>query len=109
MHISELFSLSGEIAIVTGASRGIGKEMAKGLGETGAKVAITARREEWLMPAYEELKGLGIECLTVRADVSKLEDIRRFVAEALQWWGKIDILISNTWDKLGNTSGEYAS
>jgi len=81
MHISEFFNLSGKIAIVTRASRGIGKEI---------------------------VKGLGIECLTVRADVSKLEDVRRFVAEALRW-GKIDILISNTWDKLGNTSGEYAS
>ena len=100
MHVSELFNLSGKVAIVTGGSRGLGKEMAVGLGEAGARVTITARREEWLTPAYEELKGLGIECLAVKADIAKLEDVERFVAETLQRWGKIDILVNNagiTW------------
>ena len=100
MQSSELFNLSGKVAIVTGGSRGLGKEMAVGLGEAGAKVTITARREEWLTPACEELKGLGIECLAVKADVAKPEDVERFVAETLQRWGKIDILVNNagmTW------------
>jgi len=100
MHVSELFNLSEKVAIVTGGSRGLGKEMAVGLGEAGAKVTITARREEWLTPACEELKGLGIECLAVKADVAKPEDVKRFVAETLQRWGKIDILVNNagiTW------------
>lgn len=99
-HVSELFNLAGKVAIVTGGSRGIGKEIAIGLGEAGAKVVITARREQWLIPAYEELKGLGIECLAVKADIDKLEDVKHFVAEALQRWGKIDILVNNagiTW------------
>ena len=103
MHVSELFNLSGKVAIVTGGSRGLGKEMAVGLGEAGARVTITARREEWLTPAYEELKGLGIECLAVKADIAKLEDVERFVAETLQRWGKIDILVNNagiTWGAL---------
>ena len=52
-HASELFQLTGKIAIVTGGSRGIGEEIATGLGEAGARVAITARREEWLIPTYE--------------------------------------------------------
>ncbi len=100
MHISKLFDLSGKVAIVTGGSRGLGKEMATGLGEAGAKVTITARREEWLTPAYEELKGLGIDCLSVKADIAKVEDVKHFVAETLQRWGKIDILVNNagvTW------------
>lgn len=103
MHVSELFNLSGKVAIVTGGSRGLGKEMAVGLGEAGARVTITARREEWLTPAYEELKGLGIECLAVKADIAKLEDVKHFVAETLQRWGKIDILVNNagiTWGAL---------
>ena len=95
MPISELFNLSGKTAIVTGGSRGIGKEIAIGLGEMGAKVTITARREEWLMSACEELKSLGIECLAVKADITKLEDAKHFVAETLQRWGKIDILVNN--------------
>jgi len=100
VHAKDLFSLSGRIAIVTGGSRGLGKEIAIGLGEAGAKVVITARREEWLMLTYEELKGLGIECLAIRTDISKVEDVERLVAETLQRWGRIDILVNNagiTW------------
>ncbi len=100
MHVSELFNLTGKVAIVTGGSRGLGKEMATSLGEAGARVTITARREEWLTPAYEELKGLGIDCLAVKADIAKVEDVKHFVAETLQRWGKIDILVNNagvTW------------
>lgn len=99
-HVSELFNLAGKIAIVTGGSRGIGREIAIGLGEAGAKVTITARREEWLTPAQEEVKGLGIECLAVKADIGKLEDVKHLVAETLERWGKIDILVNNagiTW------------
>lgn len=100
MHAKDLFSLSGRIAIVTGGSRGLGKEIAIGLGEAGAKVTITARREEWLMPTCEELKGLGIECLAIRTDIAKVEGVERLVAETLQRWGRIDILVNNagiTW------------
>lgn len=100
MHVSELFNLSDRVVIVTGGSRGIGKEIAMGLGEAGAKVMITARREEWLMQACEELKGLGIECLAVKGDVAQPEDVKHFVAETLRRWGKIDILVNNagiTW------------
>jgi len=99
-HVNELFNLAGKVAIVTGGSRGIGKEIAAGLGEAGAKVIITARREQWLTPTCEELKGLGVECLPIVADIAKLGDVKRFVAEALQRWGKIDILVNNagiTW------------
>jgi len=99
-HVSELFKLAGKTAIVTGGSRGIGKEIAIGLGEAGAKVIITARREQWLIPTCEELNGLGIECLPIIADIAKPEDVERFVAEALQRWGKIDVLVNNagiTW------------
>lgn len=106
MPAKDLFSLSGRIAIVTGGSRGLGKEIAIGLGEAGAKVTITARREEWLMPTYEELKGLGIECLAIRTDIAKVEDVERLVAETLQRWGRIDILVNNagiTWGRLLKT------
>ncbi len=100
MHIRNLFDLAGKAAIVTGGSRGIGKEIAMGLGEAGAKVAITARRDEWLIPTYEELKGSGIECLAVKADITTPEDVKHLVAETLRQWGKIDILVNNagiTW------------
>lgn len=95
MPINELFNLSGKIAIVTGSSRGIGKEIAVGLGEAGAKITITARREKWLIPTYKDMTGLRIECLALKADISKLDDAKHLVAETLQRWGKIDILVNN--------------
>ncbi len=100
MHINELFNLTGKVAVVTGGSRGLGKEIAIGLGEAGAKVTITARRGKWLIPASEEIENMGIDCLAVKADVSNPESVKSVVAETLERWGKINILVNNagvTW------------
>ena len=95
MHIRELFDLIGKVAIVTGGSRGLGKEIATGLGEAGAKVAITARREQELMSTRHELESVGIECLPIVADVSEVEDVKGTLAQTLDRWGKVDILVNN--------------
>ena len=100
MHVRESFDLAGKVAVVTGGSRGLGKQMAIGLGEAGARVTITSRREQWLDQAYEEITGLDIECLAVKADVSDLENIKSVVAKTMERWSKIDILVNNagiTW------------
>ncbi len=95
MHVRDLFDLTGKVAIVTGGSRGVGKEIATALGEAGAKLAITARREEWLTLTQKELEGMGIECSSVVADVSEVEGVKKMVAKTLEKWGKIDILVNN--------------
>lgn len=95
MQHSDIFKLTGKVAIVTGGSRGLGQEIAEGLGQAGAKVVITARREEWLIPTYEAMTKSGIECLPVTADISKVEDVESIVTETIQRWGKIDILVNN--------------
>jgi NAD(P)-dependent dehydrogenase (short-subunit alcohol dehydrogenase family) len=100
MKVNKLFDLTGKVALVTGGSRGLGKEMAIGLGEAGAKVAITARREQWLTPAYEEIKGLKIECLALKGDISNQQDVKQWLNEILNKWNRIDILVNNagvTW------------
>ena len=100
MNVHDLFDLTGKVAIVTGGSRGLGQEMATALGEAGAKVAITARREQWLTPANEELTSLGIECLALKTDISNPEQVRDMVEQTLREWGQIDILVNNagiTW------------
>lgn len=100
MHIRELFDLTGKVAVVTGGSRGLGKEMAIALGEAGARIVINARREQWLTPTYEELKAKGIECLALQTDVSKPEEITKLTEETIRKWGQIDILVNNagaTW------------
>lgn len=100
MQLHDLFDLTGKVAIVTGGSRGLGKEMAIALGEAGAMVAISARREQWLSEAYDELTGMGIECLALKVDVSNPDQVQDMVGQTIEKWGRIDILVNNagiTW------------
>jgi gluconate 5-dehydrogenase len=98
--IQELFALTGRVAIVTGASRGLGEEMAEGLAEAGAALMICARREQWLTPALERLRGLGFRVEGLVADVSNPTDVQAVVDRTLSAYGRIDILVNNagvTW------------
>jgi NAD(P)-dependent dehydrogenase (short-subunit alcohol dehydrogenase family) len=95
MNVPDLFSLSGRAGIVTGGSRGLGLEIARGLGEAGARVMITARREQWLSPAAEALRAEGIDCIASVCDVGQPEDVERVTAEAIAAFGHIDILVNN--------------
>jgi NAD(P)-dependent dehydrogenase (short-subunit alcohol dehydrogenase family) len=95
MHVRQLFDLSGKSAIVTGGSRGLGLEIARGLGEAGARVHITARREQWLTTAQETLCSEGIECQASVCDVTQAQDVERLVDEVVDAAGRIDILVNN--------------
>ena len=94
-NIKELFDLTGKTAIVTGGSRGLGKEMADGLAEAGANLMLCARREEWLAETLEEFRSRGFHAHGKICDVSKAEDIQAVVDETVKNFGKIDILINN--------------
>jgi NAD(P)-dependent dehydrogenase (short-subunit alcohol dehydrogenase family) len=94
-HVKELFDLSGRVAIVTGGSRGLGREMAEGLAEAGASLMLCARREEWLAPAMEEMRGEGFRVEGELCDVSRPEQVQRVVDRAVEIYGRVDILINN--------------
>lgn len=94
MNMTSLFDVSGKVAVVSGGSSGIGAMMARGLLENGAKVYITARKEERLMAMAEELLQYG-ECVAVPADMSKVEGIEAFVAAVAERESQVDILINN--------------
>jgi NAD(P)-dependent dehydrogenase (short-subunit alcohol dehydrogenase family) len=94
-NIKELFDLTGKTAIVTGGSRGIGKEMAEGLAEAGANLMLCARREEWLTETLDEFRAKGFRAEGVLCDVSKEEEVQRTIDETVSLFGKIDILINN--------------
>ena len=94
-HIKDLFDLSGKTAIVTGGSRGIGKEMAEGLAEAGANLMLCARRAEWLDETLSEFRSKGFRVEGKTGDVSKTEDVQAIVDETVKTFGKVDILINN--------------
>jgi gluconate 5-dehydrogenase len=95
MSVRNLLDLSGKTAIVTGGSRGIGLQMAIALGEMGAKVALTARKQHELDESRAELERAGIECHTIASDLAKFETIPGVVRSVLERWGQIDILVNN--------------
>ena len=93
--IKDLFDLSGKTAIVTGGSRGLGKEMAEGLAEAGASLMLCARRAEWLDETLEEFRGRGFKTEGKLCDVSKPAEIQTVVDSTVEKFGKIDVLINN--------------
>ncbi len=98
--LQQLFDLSGQVALVTGGSRGLGEEIAEGLAEAGASLMLLARREQWLNPAVDALKQRGFPCRGALCDVSKPAAVEHAVNQALQAYGQIDILVNNagvTW------------
>lgn len=94
-NVKELFDLTGKIAIVTGGSRGLGKEMAEALAEAGAGLMLCARREEWLIETVEEFRGRGFHVHGKLCDVAKPEDIQAVVDETIEKFGRIDVLLNN--------------
>lgn len=89
-------SLQGKIAIVTGASSGIGKETALTLARRGACVALGSRSTTDLEQVAEEIRDLGQEALVVTTDVTRQDQVERLVQEALSRWSRVDILIANS-------------
>jgi NAD(P)-dependent dehydrogenase (short-subunit alcohol dehydrogenase family) len=102
MGLLERFELSGKVAVVTGASSGLGVAFAKGLAEAGADVAIGARRLEKLEDTKKVVEATGRRCVAVRTDVTVVEDCQALVDAAMDAFGRVDILVNNAGD-----GGEY--
>ena len=94
------FDFKGEVVVVTGGSRGLGLEIAHAFGYAGAKVVITARREQWLTEAEKILKDQAIDVDAMICDVADASSVEQVVQQVLQKNGKIDVLVNNaglTW------------
>jgi 3-oxoacyl-[acyl-carrier protein] reductase len=87
--------LRDKVAIVTGASRGIGRAIALGLADEGCHVVLCARGEERLREAAREVEAKGARALAVVADIAKAADVERLVQAAADAFGRIDILVNN--------------
>jgi len=103
----ELFSLQGKTALVTGGSRGLGLQMAEALGEQGARLVISSRKQEELDIAVGHLAAKGIEASAIAADLSHEANVGPFVEEALRRLGQIDILINNAGASWGAPAEEH--
>ena len=89
------FGLKGKIAVVTGATEGIGKASALLFAREGAKVAICARKQDGVDKTLAEIKQAGGDAFGMAADMSKMEDIDRFMNAVVKHFGAIDILVNN--------------
>ena len=94
-NVKKLFDLTGKTAIVTGGSRGIGKEMAEALAEAGANLMLCARRREWLNETVTEFTERGFTAVGKVCDVSKPEEVQAVVDSTVKRFGSVDILINN--------------
>lgn len=91
----KLFDLAGKVAVVTGASRGLGQYLGRALARAGADLAITSRRLEDLKQFQAEIESFGRQALPVELDLGKSESIRAAAAGVLSHFGKVDILVNN--------------
>jgi NAD(P)-dependent dehydrogenase (short-subunit alcohol dehydrogenase family) len=103
----ELFSLQGKTALVTGGSRGLGLQMAEALGEQGARVVISARKQDELDEAVAHLTARGIEASAIAVDLQNETNVQPFVEEALRRLGQIDILVNNAGASWGAPAEEH--
>jgi gluconate 5-dehydrogenase len=103
----ELFSLKGRTAIVTGGSRGLGLQMAEALGEQGARIVVSARRQDELDEACAHLAGRGIDATSIAADLSQEAQVTPFVLEAIRRLGHVDILVNNAGASWGAPAEDY--
>ena len=94
--MNDLFDLSGQVAVVSGASSGIGVQMAKAYARYGADIVITGRRKERLDQVAEEIKEIGVDCIGVVCDVTDTESVQNCVKEIMDHYGRIDILSYTT-------------
>lgn len=93
MH--ELFDIAGKVAIITGASRGIGQAIAEGYAQAGAKVVLSSRRQDGLDAAAENIRGQGGEALPVAAHNGDKAALQKLVEATMDVYGRVDILVNN--------------
>jgi 3-oxoacyl-[acyl-carrier protein] reductase len=90
-----VFSLTNKVALITGASQGIGRDTALALAQAGAKVAVAARNEEKLATLVNEITATGAEALAIKMDVANADEVKSGFKQLFEKFGRLDILVNN--------------
>lgn len=107
MGVRELFDLAGRTAVITGGSRGLGRQIAEALGEQGARLVLTARKRDQLDEAAQSLRASGIEVMVVPCDLSQADGVDAFVADVVDRCDAVDILVNNAGATWGAPAEEH--
>jgi NAD(P)-dependent dehydrogenase (short-subunit alcohol dehydrogenase family) len=109
LSLSKLLSLEGRVALVTGASRGLGKAFAEALAEAGADLVICSRHLPELSETAAGIRAFGREALALEADVTQEEQVAALVRQAAERFGRIDVLVNNAGTERHNVPPEEVS
>lgn len=105
--VQDLFDLSGQVALVTGGSRGLGLQIAESLGEAGAKIMLSSRKAADLEEAVAHLQARGIDARWIAADAADEAQARGIVEQTMERLGQIDILVNNAGATWGAPAEEH--
>lgn len=107
MSMDKVFDLTGKKALITGGSRGLGLQIAEALGDYGAQIIISSRKEDDLKTAQAHLQSRGIQVDYIVADNSKDAEVERLAKEAIEKLGRVDILVNNAGATWGSPAEDY--
>ena len=93
-NLQSMYGIAGDVAVITGATGGIGKEVARGLGSLGAKLALVVRKAEQVQQLYGEFQDIKTDVLVVKANILEKESVQEMAANVATHYGKIDILVA---------------
>ena len=105
--VKDLFSVENKVVCISGSSRGLGKALAKGFAERGAKVIISSWNSQELANTKQEFETQGLATESVVLDVQKRDDCKRFVATTLEMHGTIDVMICNAGTDIIKPAEQY--
>jgi NAD(P)-dependent dehydrogenase (short-subunit alcohol dehydrogenase family) len=105
--VSELFRLDGRVALVTGGTRGIGRAIAEGFGQAGARVVVASRKADACADTQEALRSMGTDALGIACHMGSLSDVRALVSATVERFGGIDVVVNNAANALAEPVGSF--
>ena len=94
-NLESMFRLDGKVALVSGASKGIGEAMARGLAEFGARVVVSSRKQEAVDAVADEFRSAGLEATAIAANMGSVDDIQALLDKTVEAYGGLDIIVNN--------------